>query len=196
MNFRNNTRHQDFDDILTYLCQHLFIRLQLSLLRVVSRLDKLIMLCRNHNGIDTNRTAVVIIFYSHLALRVRTQVSHHLTFTADFSQYHQQLMCQVERQRHIVFSFIGSVAEHHTLVAGTLIHRVLTFHSTVNVRALFVNSREYATRVTFEHILTLGITNLVDYLTSYTLKIDIRFGFHFSCQYHLSGSHQRFASYF
>ena len=101
------------------------------------------MLGRYYDGINTYRTTVVIVFDSYLALRVRTKVSHHLSFTTDVGQYHQQFVCQVERQRHVVFSFVGSITEHHTLVACSLIHRVFAFYSTVDVRTLFVNGREY-----------------------------------------------------
>ena len=105
-------------------------------------------------------------------------------------------MSQVESKRHIVFSLVSSVTKHHTLVACALVHRVFTFYATVDIRTLFVYSRKYATRIALKHVFALGVTNLVDYLTRYTLQIDIRFGFHFSCQHYLTGSYQCFASYF
>ena len=196
MNFGNDTWHQDFNHILTNLSQHLFVSLQLSFFGRISRGYKLVMLGRNHNRINAYRLAVIIVFNSNLALGVGTEISHHFPFTTDFGQYHQQFMSQVQRQRHIIFRFIGSITKHHSLVACPLIHRVLAFHATVNVRTLFVNGREYAARVSFEHIFALGIADTVNHFTCNALQIYIRLGFHFSSQYHLSGSHQGFASYF
>ena len=96
MNLCNDTGHQDFNYIFANLRQHLFISFQLSFFRGISRGHELIVLGRNHNGIDTDRLSVIIIFDSHLTLCIGTEVSHYLSFTTNFSQDHQQFMRQVE----------------------------------------------------------------------------------------------------
>ena len=104
-------------------------------------------------------------------------------------------MREVEGERHIVFSLICGITKHHSLVASTLIHRVFTFHATIDVRTLFMNGTQHATRVTFKHILTLGIANTFNHLASHEWHVDISLGFHFASQHHLSCGHQRFAGH-
>ena len=196
MNRSNDTWHQDIDDILTDSGKHFFIRFQLGSFAVVGRLDEIIMLGRNYNCIDADRRTVIIVFNSYLTLGVRTEISHFFTFATDVGQHLQDAMCQVERKRHVVFCFVSSIAKHHALVACTLLHRVLTFYTTVNVGALLMNGGQYTARVTFEHVLAFGIADFLNYFARNELQINVRFGFHFSSQYHLSGSYQSFASYF
>ena len=193
MDAGNDARHQDVHHILPDLFEHFAVGLFLSLLRCVSRLDELIVLGRHHNGIDADGTAVVIVLNRHLALRVGTEIGHHLAFATDVCQYHQQLVGQVERERHVVFRLVGGIAEHHALVAGPLVHGFLAFHAPVDVCTLFVDGREHAAGIAFEHVFALRITDTVDHLAGYPLQVDVRFRFHFTCQYHLSCRHQRFA---
>ena len=180
MNGSNHTRHQNLNHITTDDRQHLFVSLQLGSLRIIFRLDKVIMLRRNNNCINTNRSSVVVIFDSYLAFCIGTKVSHHLSFTTDISQHLQNAVCQIKRKRHIVFRFIGSITEHHTLVARTLFHRILTFHTTVDIGALLMNGGKHTARVTFEHVLSFGIADFLNYLTCDELEINVRFCFHFT----------------
>ena len=164
MDRSNDTRHQNFNHITADDRQHFFVSFQLGGLRIIFRLDKVIMLRRNNDCIDANRSSVVIIFDSNLAFGIGAEVSHHLSFTTNVGQHLQNAVCQIKRKRHIVFRFIGSVAKHHTLVACTLFHRVLTLYTTVDIRTLLMNSGKYATRVTFEHVLSFGITDFLNHL--------------------------------
>ena len=59
-----------------------------------------------------------------------------------------------------------------------------------------MNGTQHAAGVALEHILSLGIANFLNYFACDELKVNVRFGFHFTGQHYLSGSHQRFASYF
>ncbi len=163
MDRSNHTGHQNLDHITADNSQHLFVSFQLSGLRVVFRLDKVIMLCRNNDCINADRGSVVIIFDSNLAFGIGAEISHHLAFTADVGQHLQNAVCQIKRKRHVVFRFIRCVAEHHTLVACALFHRVLTFHTTVDIGALLMNGGKYTTRVAFEHILSFGITDFLNH---------------------------------
>ena len=79
----DDTRHQDVDNITTDDRQHLFVSLELSFGRIVCRLNKVVMLGRNYNRINTNGSSVVVIFNRYLALGVGAKVSHHLSFTTN-----------------------------------------------------------------------------------------------------------------
>ena len=83
-------------------------------------------------------------------------------------------MCQIQSKRHIIGCFIGSIPEHHTLITSSLIIWILTFHTAVDITALFMDRRENATRFRFKLVFTLGITDLLDYITGYFLYIYIR----------------------
>src|SRR5574344_2493667 len=80
MNFRDNAWHQDFDNILTYSSEHLFISLLLSLNGFILWKHKFIVLSGNHNRINSYRTTVVIVFNCYLAFGIRAKVSHLLAF--------------------------------------------------------------------------------------------------------------------
>ena len=59
-----------------------------------------------------------------------------------------------------------------------------------------MNSTQHAAGVALKHILSLGIANLLNHFACDELEVNVRFGFHFTGQHYLSGSNQRFASYF
>ena len=188
--------HEHLDDVAADDGQHLLVGLQLGSLGVVGGLDEVVVLGGDNDGVNAHGRAVVVVFDGHLALRVGAQVSHLLALTAYVGQHLQDAVCQVKRKGHVVLGLIGGIAEHHALVAGTLFHGVLALHAAVDVGALLVNGAQHAARVALEHVLALGITDFLDDLAGNELEVHIGFGFHFTCQYYLSGSHQRFASYF
>ena len=97
------------------------------------------MLCAHHNGVNAHGRVVVVIFYGHLTLGIGAQIGHLFSFATNFRQHLQQAVREVERKGHVVLCLIGGIAEHHTLVAGTLLFAVLTVHATVDVAALLVN---------------------------------------------------------
>ena len=93
VNLGNDTRHQDCNDILSYLVQHLPVGFFLV---AVGRLDKLVMLCGNHNRVYANRFPVIVIFNRHLAFGIGTQVRHFFAFASYFGQYTQDFVAEVE----------------------------------------------------------------------------------------------------
>jgi len=180
MDRSNDTGHQDFDNVTTDDRQHFFVSFELCFGRVISRLNKVIVLRRNNNSINTDRSSVVVIFNRHLALGVRTEVGHHLFFAADISQHLQNAVCQIKRKRHIVFCLVRCIAEHHALIARTLFHRVLTLYATVDVGTLLMNGRKHTARVTFEHVLSFSVTDFLNHFTCDELEVNVRFSFHFT----------------
>ena len=93
VNLGNDTWHQNRNDILAYLVQHLPVGL---FLLAVGRLDKFVMLCGNHNRVHADRFPVVVIFNRHLAFGVGTQISHFLALAPYFGQYTQDFVAEVE----------------------------------------------------------------------------------------------------
>ena len=193
MDGSNDARHQHVDNVVTDNGQHLLIGLELGSFRVVGRLDKVVVLRRNNNGVDAHGRAVVVVLNGNLALGIGTQVGHLLALATDVGQHLKDAVCQGERERHVVFGFIGGIAEHHALVASTLFHGVLTFHTAVDVGALLVDGAQHTARVALEHVFAFGVTNLLDYLAGNELEVNVCLGFHFAGQYHLSRGYKRFA---
>lgn len=185
--FSHYTRHQYLNHILADDSQHLHVGL---LLVAVDSLDKIIMLRRNDNRVYTDRLAVLIIFYRHLAFGVRTKISHFLAFATDVGQHAQDSVAEVKRQRHIILRLVRGIAEHHALVSRTLVHRVLTFHTAVDVRTLFMNGREHAATLGLELVFGLGITDTADGTPCYFLQVDVSRRLDLSGQHDLSCSHQ------
>ena len=95
MNGGDDTGHQDIDDIVADNAQHLFIRFQLGGFALIGRLDKVVVLSRNDNRIDTDGVTVIIIFNGYLALGVGAEVGHHLALTTDIRQYLQDTVGKV-----------------------------------------------------------------------------------------------------
>ena len=192
----DDARHQHFDDILADLCQHFLVGLQLGFLRIVGREDELVVLSGDHDGVDAHGTVVVVILDGDLTLGVGTEVGHFLALATDVGKHHQELVGEVEGQRHIVFGLVGGIAEHHTLVAGSLIHRVLALHAAVDVRTLFVDGTEHAAGVALEHVFALGVADAVDDLTGDALEVNVCFGLDFARHHDLSGGDEGFARHF
>ena len=177
MYLRLHTRDEDVDDVFPDLCQH-------TLIIIV----ELIMLGRNHDRVDAQRCAVVIILYGYLTLCIRTQVSHHLTLLANLSQCLHQTVREIQCYRHIILCLVGSITEHHTLIAGALLLLVLTIHTTVDITALLVDGCQHTTGVAVKLIFTLRITDLLNRLTGDGIEIDIHLTTHLTHDHHLTRS--------
>ena len=144
------------------------------------------MLSRNHDGINALWNIVVGVLYGNLALRVWTKISHHLALLADSSQLLHDQLSQVEGNRHVVVCLIGSITEHHALVASTLVLIFLTAHATVDVVTLLMDSSQHTTRVAIKLVLALGVTDVLDGLASDGLQIHILCGTHLTHDDHLT----------
>ena len=128
-----HARHEDVDDVVTYLCEHLL---------VVGH--ELVVLGAHHDGVDALGHTLVAVLNGHLTLRVGTQIGHHLALAANVGERAHDELCQVKRHRHVVFCLVGGVTEHHALVAGTLLVLLLTADAAVDVAALLVDGGEDA----------------------------------------------------
>ena len=134
-NLRFNSWHKNIDNILANLCEH-----SLIVIVAVSILYEIVVLSAYYDGVDTLRYTIVAIFYSHLALRVWTKISHLLALLADVGKSLHDELCKVEAYRHVVLCFVTSVTKHHSLIACTLVLVFFALNATINVVALLMNS--------------------------------------------------------
>ena len=159
-----------------------------------------VVLCRHHDGVDALWHALVAIFYCHLALGIGAQIGHLPAFFAYVGQCAHDEVGQVERGGHVVFRLVDGIAEHHALVAGTLLHTVgiavagFTFavYATADVLALFVDGREDAAAGSVKLIFRPRVAYLVDGVACYGGQVDVGFRLHFAHDDYLSGSDKRF----
>ena len=203
--FCNHPWNQDVDDILSDALQHLLVCFLFCESVLHRRHNELVVLSAYHNGMYALWLAIITIFNRHLTLGVRTQISHllavrtdighHLPLPADVSQHPQNAMREVERQRDTILRFVRSITKHHTLVASTLLLRVLTFHTTVDVTALFVDGIQHTTTFAVKLVRRLRVTNPVDGFTCNLLKIHIDIALHLASQHHLTRRDQCLASH-
>jgi len=93
-------------------------------------------------SVDPYRLIVIVVFQCYLAFSIRTEIRHFgVLFPADCSQFDQQIVGQVECQRHIMFRFVGRVTEHHPLVSGTLLFFLLPVNPLINISRLLMYGR-------------------------------------------------------
>ena len=81
---------------------------------------------RGDDDVGNGNRLSVFIDNGDLRLRVRTE-PRHLAALADLGQLAAKTMREHDRRRHELGSFIRGVAEHQTLVAGTLLVGLLAF---------------------------------------------------------------------
>ena len=113
---------------------------------------------------DTDRpSGLSVIFNGVLAFGIRSQVRHYLgTVVAQVGQDLQGQVRQVQRQRHVVFGVPAGIAEHHALVAGSLVLPATAFHTPVDVRALLVQGGENPAGGGVEPVFGFVVADTVD----------------------------------
>ena len=72
---------------------------------------------------------------------------HHNTVLSHLCELADQLVGQSDRIGHIFRRLVGGITEHHSLITGTLFHRVLAFYTSIDIGALFVNGTQYAASI-------------------------------------------------
>nr|GFC25831.1 hypothetical protein [Tanacetum cinerariifolium] len=178
-------RDEDGDDVLFDAGQHYFFR---SVEVVVLRAD--------NDGFDGLGVVVVGVANGYLAFGVGAQVSHLLPKLADNRQLLQQAVRQVERQRHIVICFVGGIAKHHALVAGTLLFGGLAHHALVDVGRLLVQAVHHLAGVGVEEIFGLVVADAPDGVADNGLSLYVRSRLDFAGHERKIRRHEGFAGYF
>ena len=196
--FGQGTREQLGLHIVADYGEHLLVGLGLRF--AVGGRDEIIVLGGDHDGVDAHGMVVVVVFYRHLALGVGAQVALALSFgsdishgrllAADFREFLQEMVAEAYGERDIDRGLVAGVAEHHSLVAGALFLGVGTLHAAVNVGALLVHGREYATRFAVEFQCRVVVADRVDYASGRVGKVDLRLRFHLAGNHHLAGGHE------
>ena len=95
-------------------------------------------------------------------------------------------MGQIKRHGHVVLRLVDGIAEHHALIAGTLLFFLLAVDTASDVVALLMDSTEDAARVGVELIFRLGITYAVDGLAGQRLQVYILTATHLAGDDHLT----------
>ena len=139
-NLSLNSWYKNVDNIFANFCEHSFVVIVAG-----SILYEIVVLGAYYDSVDTLRYTIVAIFYSNLALRVWTKISHLLALLADVGKSLHDELCKVEAYRHVVLSFVTSVTKHHTLVASTLVLVFFALNATIDVVALLMNGCENTT---------------------------------------------------
>ena len=80
-----------------------------------------VMLGADDDGVDAKRFPAFFVFHCHLRLGVGAEVGHFLALATDLGQLNQQEVGEVDGERHVVLGLLAGKAEHHALVAGTLV---------------------------------------------------------------------------
>ena len=194
--FGKNAGNKDIAYIAADDLEHLVLGYPTSLGGIFERLDELVVLSRYDESIDMKRGAIVIIFDSHLAFGIGTKICdefaftiicHLLSFATDVGEFLDKHMGKVERERHQGLGFVDGVAEHHALVASTLMLSHLAVDTLSNVSALLMNGREYAAAVAVEAVGTAVVANAADDVADDSVKIDICVGRDLTGNYDLAG---------
>src|SRR6185437_14695275 len=135
-----------------------------------------IVLGRQHHGVDGGRHAVFVA-QGDLALRVRTQPrQQRLLRLAHLGLLLDQAVRVIDRRRHHVFRFVGGIAEHQALVAGTLVFRVLAVHALVDVRRLLADQVDHAAGGAVEADVAGVVADVHDHLAGDRFEVDPRLG--------------------
>ena len=195
---------KEFGFLIYHICrQNLVENILLHICMNLLLCYTLIMLSRKHHCIQTDGMSSLIILYCNLGLSIRTKIRQGSVF-AHLGQLTNQLVSQSDRIRHILLRLIGSIAEHHTLVACTnsiqlaVVHRIFScFQSLIythgNIAGLLVQSNQNAAGITVKAIFCTIVTNFANGLTDNRLNIYICIGSNFSHNHNQTSSGAGFA---
>ena len=159
---------------------HAYIGFVLGFLAIVGGFDEVVMLCADDYGVDAEGIPAFAVFHRHLRLGIGTEVGHLLAFAADLGQLQEQHVGEVDGEWHVVLGLLAGEAEHHALVAGTLVLRFFATHTHVNVVRLSVQGRQDATRLCVELVLRLVVADAVDDAAGHVLDLDVGVGADFA----------------
>ena len=152
-------------------------------------LQELVMLRADDDGVDAQGLPAFVIFHRHLRLGVGAEVLHVATFFADGGQLLQQHVRQVDGEGHVVLGLLAGEAEHHALVAGALVFRLLAPNALVDVVRLSVQGRHDAARLRVELILRLVVSDFVDDTACHIGHFDVGVGADFARHHDEAGGH-------
>ncbi|EAU68690.1 hypothetical protein STIAU_6032 [Stigmatella aurantiaca DW4/3-1] len=130
--------------------------------------DLLGVLRGHHHGVDAHRAPLAVL-HRDLALAVRTDPRVRLA--ADLGQPPGEGVGIVDGGRHQLRRLIAGIAEHHSLVAGTLV--LLVVHAAGDVLALALDGHHHATGVAVIAHGAVGVADAADGPTDDLGDIDV-----------------------
>ena len=135
---------------------------------------EVIVLCGYYDSVHPQRPVVVAVLDGELGLGVRAEVGHGGgCLPADLRQLYQGYVGQCEWQGHVFLGIVAGVAEHHALVAGTLLLLLFTDYTPVDVGGLLVHCGEDAAGFGVEHVVGLGVADLLYHAAGHVLDIHV-----------------------
>lgn len=160
------SRNDTLDDLLENLFAELFGR------------DAIGVLSGNNDGVDAERddsAAIALVLDGNLGLRVGTK-PRKSTGTASDGHGLVQLVGQDDGKRHVLFSLVGGIAEHDTLVTGTVVLKRTFVETLRNIGRLLFNGDKNVASLVVESLLGVIVTDLLDGLANDLLVVDLGLG--------------------
>ena len=176
-----NTGQKNISYIFFYLGKHSFI---------ISH--ELIMLSRYHYSLNTQRFTTLTVLNGHLAFGIGAEVRHKRAFSPESIKLLKYRVRHIKRHWHVVIGLRASITKHNTLVTSTLLHRVFSAYSTVNISTLLMNSGEHTAAFSLKLIGAIVIAYTAYNLTCHALNIYIGISCHLTRKHHLTSSHKGF----
>ena len=141
------------------------------------------MLRGDNDGIDSDGAALLVILNGDLGLAVGSEIGELAEFP-DGGELLCELMGQGDGHRHELRGLVAGVAEHHALVAGTVlelvIFAVLVLKGLVNahsdIAGLLVNVRDDAAGVAVKAVFCAVVAYLTNDLARDTRNVNIALG--------------------
>ena len=195
---------EEFGFLIYHICrQHLIENVFFHICVNLLLCNALIVLGGKNHCIQADRVSFLVVLYRNLGLSIRTKIRQGSVF-AHLGQLTNQLVSQSDRIRHILLRLIGSIAEHHTLVACTnsiqlaVVHRIFScFQSLIythgNIAGLLVQSNQNAAGITVKTVFCTVVTDFTNGLTNDRLNIYICIGRNLSHNHNQTGSGAGFA---
>ena len=157
-----------------------------------------VVLGRNHDGIDAHGLVILVVFDCHLGLGIRAEPLD-LALFAEFLDLFHELVGEANRERHQFRGLVHGVAEHHALVAGTLLVVFLAFGSLGinalgNVRGLLVHRDEHGAALVVELQFRIHVTDILDGVAGDFLEVNNGLGSNFAGNNDEARVHERFTS--
>ena len=162
------------------------------------------MLCGKNDRIQSCRLSIDVL-NGNLRFSIRTKIGKSSVFPY-LSQLAGQLLSQIVRKRHIFGSLIGSIAKHHSLIAGADCFNLRIGQGILFCLQCFINTESNICRLTVNNLLDLNgpvvkpfiiavIADFPDGIADNLVDIDVSAGCNFSQDSDKIRACGRFAGY-
>ena len=158
--------------------------------------SKIVVLGGEDDAVDALGLVSLRILHGDLRFGVRTQVGHFLALLADGGEFLHEAVGQFDGQRHVVVHFVAGIAEHHALVARTLIFGSRTFNALVDVRRLAMDGGDDTARLEIKLVVALSVADALDSAARNIVNGNIAFSLHLAGADYKSGGYKCLACHF